>query len=222
MAKRVRKPRKQTPTPKSNVYSSLTAIFASADLAREWLEARRWPDGPVCPHCGVVNRAYRLQAKSGSTRPVRKGVWKCMDCRKQFTVTIGTVFAETHIPLNKWLHAMHLMCSSKKGISAHQLHRTLEVTYKTAWFLCHRIREAMEKDAPADRGKFGGIVEADETFVGGKGTGTQGGPMAGGSKIAVFSLIARDGEARSQVIPDLKAKTLQGIIRNEVEAKPTS
>jgi transposase-like protein len=181
MAKRVRKPRKQQPVAKSNAYQQLAAMFASEDLARKWLEARRWPDGPVCPHCGVVDRAYRLQAKPGSTRPVRRGVWKCRDCRKQFTVTIGTVFAESHIPLNKWLHAMHLMCSSKKGISAHQLHRTLEVTYKTAWFLCHRIRKAMEKDAPADRGKVGGIVEADETFVGGKGTGTSGGPMAGGS-----------------------------------------
>lgn len=114
---------------------------------------------------------------------------------------------------------MHLMCSSKKGISAHQLHRTLEIQYKSAWFLCHRIRKAMEKDAPADRGKVGGIVEADETFVGGKGTSTQGGPMAGGSKIAVFSLVPREGEARSWKVDDLKAKTLQGIIRNEVEAE---
>jgi transposase-like protein len=179
------------------VIVNITWMFASEDLAREWLEARRWPEGPVCPHCGVIDRAYKLAAKAGSTRPVRKGVWKCRDCRKQFTVTIGTVFAETHIPLNKWLHAMHLMCSSKKGISAHQLHRTLEVQYKTAWFLCHRIRKAMEKPAAGDRKKVGGIVEADETFVGGKGTGTQPGPMAGGSKVAVFSLVPREGEARS-------------------------
>lgn len=216
MPKRVRKPRQQHRAPKSNAYADLAARFADEDKAREWLEARRWPDGPVCPHCGVVDRAYRLQAKAGSTRPVRKGVWKCKDCRKQFTVTIGTVFAETHIPLNKWLYAMHLMCSSKKGISAHQLHRILEVQYKTAWFLCHRIRKAMEKDAPADRGKLGGVVEADETYVGGKGTGTQGGPMAGGSKIAVFSLIQRDGEARSQVVGDVKGRTLQDIIRRNV------
>jgi transposase-like protein len=215
MPQRVRKPRKQHRAPKTNVYGGLTAIFASEDLAREWLEARRWPDGPVCPHCGAVNRAYRLQAKPGSARPVRKGVWKCRDCRKQFTVTIGTVFAETHIPLNKWVHAMHLMCSSKKGISAHQLHRTLEVQYKTAWFLCHRIRKAMEKDP--DDGKLGGIIEADETYVGGKGTGTQGGPMAGGSKVAVLSLIQRDGEARSQVVDDVKGRTLQDIIRRNVE-----
>jgi transposase-like protein len=220
MPKRVRKPRKQYRAPKSNVYKQLFAMFADEDLAREWLEARRWPDGPVCPHCGVIDRAYRLQSKPGTVHPIRKGTWKCRDCRKKFTVTIGTVFAETHIPLNKWVHAMHLMCSSKKGISAHQLHRTLEVTYKTAWFLCHRIRKAMEKDAPADRGKIpAGIVEADETFVGGKGTGTAGGPMAGGSKVAVFSLVPRDGEARSWKVDDLKGATLQGIIRNEVEGE---
>lgn len=218
MARRVRKPRKQTPTPKSNVYKELAAMFADEDQAREWLEARRWPEGPVCPQCGAVNRAYKLTAKEGSTRPVRRGVWKCRACRKQFTVTIGTIFAESHVPLNKWLYAMHLMCSAKKGISAHQLHRTLEVTYKTAWFMAHRIRKAMEKDAPADRSKIpGGIVEADETFVGGKGTGTAGGPMAGGSKIAVFSLVPREGEARSWKVDDLKGATLQGIIRHEVE-----
>lgn len=217
MPKRVRKPRKQMPTPKSNVYKGLAAMFASEDLAREWLEALLWPEGPVCPHCGVIDRAYKLTAKPGSVNPVRKGVWKCRDCRKKFTVTIGTVFAETHIPLNKWVYAMHLMCSAKKGVSAHQLSRTLEVTYKTAWFLCHRIRKAMEKPARTKRGKVGGIVEADETFVGGKGTGTQGGPMAGGSKIVVFSLVPREGEARSWKVDDLKGATLQNIIRREVE-----
>lgn len=155
-----------------------------------------------------------LQApKATSSRPVRKGVWKCRDCRKQFTITIGTVFAETHIPLNKWLYAIHLMCSSKKGVSALQLSRTLEITYKSAWFLAHRVRKAMEKEPM--RAKLTGTVEADETYVGGKGTGIQGSP--GSSKIAVFTLIQRDGEARSQVVDDVKAKTLKGIIRNEVE-----
>src|ERR1700761_4871689 len=200
MPKRTRNPRKQEKATKTNVFRELASCFADQDKAREWLEARRWPEGPVCPHCGVINRAYRLQAKPGSSRPVRKGVWKCKDCRKQFTVTLGTVFAETHLPLNKWLYAMHLMCSSKKGISAHQLHRILEVQYKTAWFLCHRIRKAMEKDGD---GLLGGVVEAEETCVGGKGTGPAGGPSAGGSKIIVVSLIQRDGEARSQVVSDV-------------------
>jgi transposase-like protein len=151
-------------------YAQLTKVFADEDLAREWLEAKRWPTGPVCPHCGVIDRAYKLVPKATSSRPVRKGVWKCRDCRKQFTVTIGTIFAETHIPLNKWLYAIHLMCSSKKGVSALQLSRTLEITYKSAWFLAHRVRKAMEKDPMRD--KLTGVVEADETYVGGKGTGT--------------------------------------------------
>jgi transposase-like protein len=196
-------------------FAQLTQVFANEDVAREWLEAKRWPDGPICPHCGVIDRAYKLTPKATSSRPVRKGVWKCRDCRKQFTITIGTVFAETHIPLNKWLYAIHLMCSSKKGVSALQISRTVEITYKSAWFMCHRIRKAMEKNPLA--GKLTGIVEADETYVGGKGTGTQGGPMAGGTKIAVFTLLQRDGEARSVVVEDVKAKTLKGIIRNEVE-----
>lgn len=201
--------------PNAPTFAELTKVFADEDVAREWLEAKRWPNGPVCPHCEAVGTAYKLTPKATSTRPVRKGVWKCKGCRKQFTVTIGTIFAESHLPLNKWLYAIHLMCSSKKGISALQLSRTLEVSYKSTWFMCHRIRKAMEKNPLA--GKLTGIVEADETYVGGKGTGTQGGPMAGGTKVAVFTLVSRDGEARSQVVEDVKASTLKGIIREEVE-----
>lgn len=196
-------------------FAELAKVFADEDLAREWLEAKRWPNGPVCSHCETVGTAYKLTPKPTSTRPVRKGVWKCKACRKQFTVTIGTIFAESHIPLNKWLYAIHLLCTSKKGISSLQLSRILEITYKSAWFLAHRIRKAMEKSPLA--GKLAGIVEADETYIGGKGTGSQGGPMAGGSKVAVFTLISRDGEARSQVVDDVKAKTLKGIIWEEVE-----
>jgi transposase-like protein len=220
---------KKSKPKKTSVYKQMAGVFADEDLAREWLEARRWPEGPICPHCGVIDRAYRLIAKPGSKRPVRKGVWKCKDCRKQFTVTVGTVFAETHIPLNKWIYAMHLMCSSKKGVSAHQLSRTLEVQYKTAWFLCHRIRKAMEKDAPADREKIGGgIVEADETFVGakapkhprrGKTEDRRGGPSARGTKTIVFSLIPREGEARSWKVDDVKGATLQNLIRKNVEGE---
>src|ERR1700737_614667 len=116
--------RKQVRQPKTNVYKKLAAVFADEDAAREWLEAQLWPEGPVCPHCGVIHRVYRPQGKPGSKRPVRKGVWKCKDCRKQFSVTIGTILAESHVPLNKWLYAMHLMCSAKKGISAKPLSRT--------------------------------------------------------------------------------------------------
>jgi transposase-like protein len=190
-------------------------LFADEDAAREWLEAERWPEGPVCPQCGVVDRAYKLTPKEGSSRPVRKGVWKCRDCRKQFTVTIGTIFAETHIPLNKWLYAIHLMCSSKKGISANQLSRDLEITYKSAWFLAHRIRKAMEKEPMQE--KLTGTIEADETFVGGKRRGMSGGPTAKGTKTIVFTLVQRDGEARSYVVPDVKRQTLRTIIRRNVE-----
>src|SRR5262245_28892607 len=109
----------------------LAKEFSSEDKARELLEAMRWPDGVVCPHCGLIGEAYKLAAKEGSKRPVRPGVWKCKGCRKQFTVTVGTIFADSHIPLTKWLMAIHLLCASKKGMSAHQLHRMLGVTYKS-------------------------------------------------------------------------------------------
>lgn len=126
-------------TPK---HDELTAMFADKDKAREYLEQLRWANGVVCPHCGGTE-AYKLTAKPDSKRPVRNGVYKCKACRKQFTVTVGTIFEDSHIPLNKWLHAIHLMCSSKKGMSAHELHRILSITYKSAWFMCHRIRYAM-------------------------------------------------------------------------------
>jgi transposase-like protein len=113
-------------------------IFHDAAAARKHFESLRWPDGPICPHCSVLDDATELKGKS--TRP---GVYKCKSCEKPFSATVGTVFERSHVPLHKWLYANHLMCSSKKGISAHQLHRTLGVTYKTAWFMAHRIREAM-------------------------------------------------------------------------------
>lgn len=114
-------------------------IYNDENKAREHLEALRWPNGPVCPHCGGVNNAAALKGKS--TRP---GVWKCRDCEKPFSITVGTLFERSHIPLSKWLLATHLMSASKKGISAHQLHRMLGITYKSAWFMAHRIRESMK------------------------------------------------------------------------------
>src|ERR1017187_5663848 len=135
--------------------------FQNDDKAREYLEAIRWPNGPVCPHCGSCDGAYRLEGKGH-----RKGLLKCKDCREQFSVTVGTVFERSKIPLSKWLLATHLLCSSKKGMSSHQLHRTLGVTYKTAWFMTHRIREAMKLDGTAPIGGEGKIVEADETYIG--------------------------------------------------------
>jgi len=146
--------------------NSIAAKYAAVDAAREFFEKQRWPDGAVCPFCGLVGESYRLKAKPDSKSPVRAGVWKCGGCRKQFTVTKGTIFEDSHIPLNTWLMAIHLICASKKGMSAHQLHRMLGVTYKSAWFMVHRLRYAAAQDPMA--AQLSGIVEMDETYIGGK------------------------------------------------------
>ena len=122
---------------------SIAQQFSDPETARAFLESQRWPDGVVCPLCGLVGEAYKLKPKAESRTPVRPGVWKCAGCRKQFTVTVGTIFEDSHIPLNTWLMAIHLICSSKKGMSAHQLHRMLGITYKSAWFMAHRLRYAL-------------------------------------------------------------------------------
>jgi transposase-like protein len=142
-------------------------IFTDADKAREHLERLYWPTGPVCRHCGNTDATRITKLAGKSTRP---GVLWCNECNKPFSVTVGTVMEDSKIPLNKWVLAFHLMASSKKGMSAHQLHRMLGVTYKTAWFFAHRIRESMGEDV-ASGGPLGGegkTVEVDETYVGGK------------------------------------------------------
>jgi transposase-like protein len=168
-------------------------IYTDENKAREHLEALRWPDGPVCPHCGSIDNAAELNGKS--TRP---GVYKCRDCRKPFSVTVGTVFERSKIPLNKWLLANHMLTSGKKGTSSHQIHRTLGVTYKTAWFMTHRIREAM---APAkDAGPIGGpgkSVEADETFLGKSPKTRKKAPSHAKPDRVVLSLVERGGSLRS-------------------------
>ncbi|MBX9930477.1 MAG: IS1595 family transposase [Methylobacterium sp.] len=180
--------------------------FIDVDAARAWLEAQRWMNGRVCPHCGNADEA-KIKALAGKAH--RPGVYQCNECREQFTVTVGTVMERSKIPLNKWVMAMHLMSSSKKGMSAHQLHRMLGVTYKTAWFLSHRIREAM-RPGP-DAGPIGGegkIVEADETYFGKteesrpspkrKGLPyTKGGRSGPSNKLAIVSLVERGGTVRS-------------------------
>lgn len=186
-------------------------IFTDADKAREHLEATRWPQGPVCPHCGVVDQATGLQGRAH-----RPGVYQCNACREQFTVTVGTVFERSKVPLNKWLLATYLMSSSKKGISAHQIGRTLGVTYKTAWFMCHRIREAMNPADPAPIGGAGKVVEVDETYVGGKESNKHAnkrGPRnPTGGKEAVVTLVERDGSARSFHVANVTSKTLRPIM----------
>ncbi len=193
-------------------------IFTDKDAAREYLEAQRWPNGAVCPHCGGTDKNTRLE---GSKH--RPGLYQCGDCRQQFTVTVGTVFERSKVPLNKWLLATHLMASSKKGISAHQLHRSIGVTYKTAWFMFHRIREAMRNDDPVSFGSGGGAVEVDETFIGRdkskKPVGTKKG-RGHHHKYKILALVDRaTGMSRAIVVDDLKADTLGPIIRKNVAAE---
>lgn len=185
--------------------------FHDKDKAREHLEAIRWPNGPVCPHCGGFERIYTLKGKA--TRP---GLYKCGDCREQFTVTVKTLFEGSKIPLNKWLMAVHLMAASKKGISSHQLHRMLGITYKSAWFMTHRIREAMAEGGDP-LGGGGGTVEIDETFWGNK--KRRGAPKKGrgyAHKMKVFTLVERGGKARSFHVPAVNSATLKPIIQAQV------
>src|SRR5579872_7517791 len=138
-------------------------IFHDAEKARVWLEARLWPDGAICPKCGVIGEATLMKGKT-----TRAGLYQCNACREPFTVTVGTIYERSHVPLNKWLGATYLMLASKKGMSALQISRMVGVTYKTAWFLCHRIRESLRETAPAPLGGNGKVVEADKTYVGWK------------------------------------------------------
>ena len=194
-------------------------IFTDVTAAREHLERVRWPHGPICPHCGVVNEATYIGGKAA-----REGCYQCNACREQFTVTVGTVFERSKVPLNKWLLASFLMSSSKKGISAHQIGRSLGVTYKTAWFICHRLREAMHTPSPAPIGGEGKVVEADETYLGGKERNKhaskrigKGGPQAG--KEAVVTLVERKGRARSHHVANVTANTLGRVIFTSADRK---
>jgi len=180
------------------------------DEARELLEKERWNGEPACPHCGGIE-PYKLTPKAGSK--TRKGLWKCKACRKQFTVTVGTVFEGSRIPIKTWLMAVSLIVSSKKGISAHQIHRMFGVTYKTAWFMMHRIRYAMTQ--PVLKAKLKGTVEVDETYIGGKRRGGKRG--RGADKMIVVSLIERNGEVVSKSFDMLTANELQDHIKEQVD-----
>jgi transposase-like protein len=199
--------------------------FIDEDAARAFLEAKRWPDGPVCPHCGEFNNAYRLEPKKGSKSPVRKGVWKCGGCREQFTITVGTVFEDSHVPLNRWLLAIHLLCANKKGMSAHQLYRMMGTfygmkgSYKTAWFMLHRLRYAMKQHPMSD--KLKGVVEIDETWVGPKEKGKAGIPGFESKKRPVVSLMERGdnhSRVRSFQVERVTLNNIKPIMREHIEA----
>src|SRR5262245_48802297 len=191
--------------------------FQDEEAAFAKLESVVWPNGPACPHCGGKVRIYVLKGVKDKKGRVRPGLKKCGHCRKQFTARVGTVFESSHIPLHKWLQATHLLYSSKKGISSHQLHRVLEITYEAAWFMSHRLREAMRSGALAPMGGAGtsGIVEADETFIGRKKDEPK--RRGGGAhKNAVLALVERGGQVRTVHVEDVKAKTLLPIVRENI------
>ena len=197
--------------------STLSSPFFHDEYAAyEKLESLLWPHGPVCPRCGGLDRITPV--KGG-----RIGLYRCGPCKRQFTVTVGTIFESSHVKLPLWFQAAHLLCSSKNGMSAHQIHRILGVTYKTAWFMCHRLREAMREGHFSDMlGGKNQVVEADETYIGGKeknkhankrlrrGRGAVG-------KEAAFSLVERGGRVRSFHVPKVTAKTLRPILKTQID-----
>ncbi len=204
-------------------------IYTDADKAREHLEAIHWPHGPICPHCGNVDPSRITKLEGKSTRP---GVYKCNECRKPFSVTVGTVFERSKIPLNKWVLASHLMAASKKGMSAHQLHRMLGVTYKTAWFMAHRIREAMKEDVKSS-GPIGGegkTVEADETYFGKREDGyvspqRKGRPYKSKKretgKRSVVALVERGGQVRTFHVQHATKDSVRDILVRNVPRETT-
>ena len=189
--------------------------FHNEEVAYAYVEARVWANGRTCPHCRETERTSKMGGKS-----TRIGTYKCYGCRKPFTVKIGTIFEASHVPMNLWLQAIYLMCASKKGISSNQLHRTLGVTLKTAWFMSHRIREAMRDDTLGSFGAGGGVVEVDETFIGRE----PGKPMRRGvgHKMKVLTLVDRTtGRAKSMVVDNLKIATLLPILKANIAAEAT-
>jgi transposase-like protein len=184
-------------------------LYSDPELARQHIERLHWPHGPVCPTCGSLDRITKLQGKS--TRP---GVYKCNDCEKPFTVTVGTVMEDSKLPLNKWLMAFALMSAGKKGVSAHQLGRMLGITYKSAWFLAHRIREAMDSGDGPLGGEPTDIIEADETYVGGKARNRLSAMRSGlaPKKNIVVTLVQRGGQARSFHVANVDGPTIRTVL----------
>ncbi len=195
------------------------ARFHNEEAARKFLEEIRWPDGPVCPHCGSIGKVYENASKPG--------VYRCAEpeCRKDFTVKVGTLFERSHVPVHKWLLATHLLMAGKNGVSAHELHRMLGVTYKTAWFMAHRIREALRPmSSRRPMGGNGRTIEADEAYIGGKEANKhknkrQGVGGGAGGKEPVFALVERGGAVRSFHLPTVTARTLRAVLVAQVDRK---
>ncbi len=200
----------QTQDGKDLTLLSVTSRFSTEEAAIRYFEQIRWPDGPFCPHCGNADakRIYSLTANRA--KKIRPGLYKCAECRESFTVRVGTVMEDSHVPLNKWLIGFYMMCASKTQVSALQLQRQLEIgSYSTALFLCHRIRFALMDLFPAD--KLSGTVEADETYIGGKVKGR--GRRYTGNKTPVVSLVERGGKVRSRVMDLVTGKAITALLK---------
>jgi transposase-like protein len=207
----------------------LARLYSDEVEAYKFLESIRWPDGAICPHCGVVGQAHYMAPNEGNTRKTTHGgksyrrVWRCEACREQFSATVGTIFEGSKIPLSKWLLAIHEISADKNGVSSHELGRKLDITQKSAWFMAHRIREAIAATAPQ---YLTGIVEADETYFGGKaknmhkskreeviqGRGTVG-------KVAVFAMVERGGKVRSRVMKEVNSKNISAVLNAHVDSE---
>lgn len=189
-------------------------IFTDETKAREWLEARVWPNGPVCPHCGSTDDdVTKLQGKAH-----RPGLYQCAACHGQFTVTVKTVFERSKIPLSKWLAALFLLTASKKGVSAHQVHRSLGISYKSSWFMMHRLRAALRTAGLAPIGSGGRVVEGDETFIGRK-KGVPKPKSGSGHKNVVLTLVERGGKARSFHVDSTRAADVVPTVRQNVASQ---
>jgi len=200
------------PTPEDLTLDEIQLRFGTDEAARQYLEEIRWPDGVVCPHCKNADQSRIWEIKASPTARIRAGLRQCAECKKQFTCTVGTIFEDSHIPLRKWLVAWYLLCSSKKGISSHQIMRMLGLgSYRTALFMMHRIRYALQH--PEFTEKMMGTVEIDETYIGGK---AQPSSQKWKNKAAVVALVERGGNIRSQVVERVTAENLQRIVRDNV------
>lgn len=211
---------KQSPKSQSDDLTLMKIMqrFSTEEAARDYFENIRWPNGPVCPHCGNCDRERVYTVAPNAEKKIRAGLYKCAECKGQFTVTMGTVMEDSHIPLNKWLVAFYIICASKTQVSALQLQRQLELgSYRSAWFLCHRIRFSLANSTPSDL--LGGVVEADETYVGGKKRGH--GRAYVGNKTAVVSLLERDGRVRSTVVDVVNGKEIPKLLKQYVALDAT-